>query len=501
MPPSPTARTLDVEEPGKRVPSRSDITDTVRAAETIEADICVIGAGCGGLTVASAAAAVGQRVVLVEKHRMGGGSLNYGAVPSKALLAAARAAQSVRSAYRLGVTATEPTIDLEAVRAHIYQTLGSIAQNASLERFTAMGVRVVPAAARFLDKRTIEAGDLRIRARRFVIATGSSPDIPNIPGLDNIAFFTNETIFDNARPLERLVVLGGGSSALEIALAYRWLGSAVTVIAPQSALPDEDPELAAVALRGLRAQGIDLREGVSIDRLEPTRQGLRVVLSSGGTLDATHLLVAGDRRPNVSDLNLGAAGVKAGVRGISVNSALRSSNRRVYAIGDVTGLANYSHAATYQAGVVLKRMLFRLRTTQAAELVPRLTVIEPEMAWVGLDENGARARYKRIRVLRSSFAENDKARADDRIEGHIKVLTNDRDVVLGAGIVGPCASELIQVWALAIAQKLTLRDMTACVAAYPTYSGISQQVAAGRFAASAGNPLLRVLVRLLGRLG
>ncbi len=505
-----TASSYLTQETQKRDAALRDRADaaTRSSQAVVEADICVIGAGSGGLAVASAAAAVGQRVVLVEKHQMGGGSLNYGCVPSKALLAAARRAHEMRTAQPFGIASVHPAIDHAAVRDHVHGVIQAVAPNDALERYTAMGVKVIQAAARFIDKGLVEAGDVRIKARRFVIATGSSPIVPDIPGLDGVPFFTNETIFDNARRLDRLVVIGGGARALELALAHYRLGASVAVLGPETALAEEDPELAAIALRALRAEGLDIREGITVDRVEPARQGIRVTITAdrdgdgvGGTLDATHLLIAGDRRANVSELNLAAAGIRTGPRGIAVNSALRTSNRRVYAIGDVTGLTRQSHAADYHASVFLKRVLFRLRATESAHLVPRVTFTDPEIAWVGLSEAQARTSHKTVRVLRWPYAENDRAQAERTTEGHIKVLTDDSGLILGAGIVGAQASELIQVWALAVTQKLSIKAMTEWVAPYPTLSDVNRRVALRSYAAAAGSPFVRWAVRFLGRFG
>ena len=474
------------------------------SASVLEADICVIGAGAGGLAVAAAAAAVGQRVVLIEKHRLGGSSLNYGCVPSKALAAAARRAHEMRTAQAFGIAGVDPAVDHAAVRDHVIGAVQAIAPNDALERYTAMGVKVVQAAARFIDKATVEAGDQQIKARRYVIATGSSPALPVIPGLDGVAFFTNETIFDNARRLDRLVVIGGNATALELAQSHLRLGSAVAVLVPETALAGEDPELAAIALRALRAEGLDIREYTTVDRVDTARHGVRLTVTSnaaGGHLDASHILIAAERRPNVGDLNLAAAGIKAGPRGIAVNAGLRTSNRRVYAIGDVTGHAGQAHAATYHASIFLKRVLFRLRATEARHTVPRVTFTDPEIAWVGLSEDEGRARHKRIRVLRWPYAENDRAQADRTTEGHIKVITDDKGQILGAGLVGAQASELIQIWSLAIAQGLSIKAMTEWVAPYPTLSDINRRVALRSYAAAAGNPFVRWTVRFLGRFG
>lgn len=487
-------------------PARAGAASEGRSAapNVIVADICVIGAGAGGLAVAAAAAAVGQRVVLIEKHKMGGGSLNYGCVPSKALLAAAQRAHDMRTSQPFGIAAVHPAIDYGAVRDHVQDVIAVLAPNDTIERYTALGVRVIPAAARFIDKATVEAGDHRIKARRFVIATGSSPALPAIAGLDAVPFFTNETIFDNARRLDRLVIIGGNATALELAQAHLRLGSAVTVLDPQEALAGEDAELAAVALRGLRAEGLDIREGARVERVEAVRGGVRLHIDwngAGGTLDASHLLIASGRKANISELNLDAAGIKSGPRGVLVNSALRTSNRRVFAIGDVTGGPQQAHIAAYHASVFTKRALFRLRTKADPTLVPRVTFTSPQIAWVGTSEGEAQVHHKRIRVLRWPYTENERAQAERQTEGHVKVVTDQRGTILGAGIVGVDAAELIQIWALAIAQGLSIRAMTEWVAPHPTLSDINRRVALGTFAATAGSPFVRWAVRFLGRFG
>lgn len=474
------------------------------ASDLVEADICVIGAGAGGLKIATAAAAVGQRVVLIEKHKMGGNSLNYGCVPLQALMATARRAHDMRTTAPFGITPAEPVIDFAGVRAHIADVVTAIAPNDAAERFTAMGVKVVQATARFADKATVEAGELRIKARRFVIATGSSPAIPDIPGLDGVAYQTNETIFETSRKLDRLVIVGGDAPALEMAQAHARLGSVVTLLCEAELLPGEDRELVSILDRALRGEGIDIRETAQVNGVQPTRGGVRVRVTCNGAtanIDGSHLLIATGRKPNVSDLNLGAAGIKVAAHGISVNATLRTSNRRVYAIGDVTGARPQAHLADYHAGVFLKRVLFRLRVSADAHATPRVTFTSPEIAWTGLDEASARAKHGRIRVLRWPYAENDRAQAERCTDGHIKVITNGNGDILGAGIVGARASELIQVWTLAIAQKLGIRVMTEWVAPHPTLSEISRQVAINAYAAKATRPLVRSLVRLLGRFG
>lgn len=263
-------------------------------AQTIETDFCIIGAGSGGLALAAAAAAFGQRVVLIEKHKMGGDTLNYGSVPSKALLASAKRANAMRTASPFGIRGVEPLIDLAGVREHIKRTIANAAPNASPERFAGLGVRVIAAAGKFVDKSTVVAGDFRITARRFVIATGSAPVIPAISGLQDVPYFTNETIFENAKPLPHLIVIGAGATGLEIAQAYRRLGSQVTVLDAAQALGDEDPELAAVLLTKLSGEGIAIREGVRITRVsgEPGRVIVEFETARGAErVDGSDLLV------------------------------------------------------------------------------------------------------------------------------------------------------------------------------------------------------------------
>ncbi len=287
---------------------------------TLSVDICVIGAGSGGLSVAAAAAAFGRQVVLIEKGKMGGDCLNYGCVPSKALIAAAHRAHVMRSCGRFGLDAVTPKVDFQGVHRHVQSVIAAIAPNDSVERFEGLGVRVIQAAGRFVDKATVAAGDYRITARRFVIATGSSPFVPPIPGLDDVPYFTNETIFDNQRAIGHLIVIGGGPIGIELAQAHLRLGAQVTVVEGMAALSKDDPEMASVVLKRLRDEGLEIREGVPVQQVEGAAGDIRVKIGEGDaaeTISGTHLLVATGRRPNISELGLDAAGIKyerSGVR-------------------------------------------------------------------------------------------------------------------------------------------------------------------------------------------
>lgn len=471
---------------------------------TIDADICVIGAGSGGLSVAASTVQLGAKVVLIEKHKMGGDCLNYGCVPSKALIAAARRAHDMRTSGKFGIAPVAPQVDPAAVKAHVHSVIGAIAPNDSVERFTGLGVQVIQAHGRFRDKNTVEAGDLLIKAHRFVIATGSSPAVPPIPGLDKVPYFTNETLFENTEAMGHLIVIGGGPIGMELAQAHLRLGAAVTVLEGLKALGKDDPELSDVVLKHVRAEGLVVREGAKVESISGWPGAIRVEISTPDgpeTVEGTHLLIATGRKPNVEDLNLEAAGIKYDKRGIMVNGGLVTSNRKVFAIGDVTGGLQFTHVANYHAGIVFRRALFRLPAKVNNEIVPWVTYTDPELAQVGLSEDAARKKHSAINVFRWPYHENDRAQTERETEGFVKVVTDKKGRILGAGIVGAHAGELIQIWSLAISQGLKITAMTQWVAPYPTLGEISKRAALGTYALSAGNPLVRKVVTLLRKLG
>ena len=468
-------------------------------------DICVIGAGSGGLSVAAAAAAFGAPVVLVEKGRMGGDCLNYGCVPSKALIAAGRHAHAMRGGEGFGIAAAEPQVDFRAVNRHVHEVIAAIAPNDSVERFTALGVQVIEAEARFVGRRVVAAGDYEIRARRFVIATGSSPRVPPIPGWDTVDFLTNETIFDLKRRPGHLVVVGGGPIGCELAQAHRRLGSAVTLIESEIALGREDPEAAAIVLRALTAEGVSVRERASVASVERRgKAGIRVYIETADgaeTVDGTHLLVAVGRSVNVTGLGLDEAGIASDARGVKVDAKLRTTNRRVYAIGDAAGGAQFTHLANYHAGLVIRALLFRIGARQRPQIVPRVTFTDPEIAHVGASEAEALKSARGVRVLRWPYAENDRAQAERRTSGFIKLVTGRRGRILGATIVGAGAGEMINLYALAVAKGLGVGDLAGYVAPYPTMTEIGKRAAIAYFAGATRKPLVRRIVRFLRKFG
>ncbi len=464
-------------------------------------DICVIGAGSGGLTVAAGASQMGADVVLVEKDKMGGDCLNTGCVPSKALIAAARAAEAVRRAPRFGVDGGPPTIDFARVHDHVHGVIAAIAPNDSVARFEGFGVTVINEAARFTGPRTVRAGDTEITARRIVIATGSSPAVPPIAGLDAVPFMTNETVFDRTTAPAHLIVIGGGPIGVELAQAYRRLGTRVTMLEMFTILGRDDPELVELVKLQLRRDGVDIREGVEIGAVEATAGGIAVRIEGEPAIEGTDLLVATGRRANLDGLDLDVAGIAHSPTGIDVDRGLRTSNRRVYAIGDAAGPYPFTHMAAYQAMVVLRNALFRLPAKVDYRAVPWVTYASPELAHVGMSESQAEQAHGAIRVLRFPFVDNDRAQTDRETDGLVKVITTRRGTVVGAGIVGANAGELIQSWILPIARRLHIKHVAGLILPYPTLGEANKRAAGSYFTPMLFGRRTRRLVRFLAKIG
>jgi pyruvate/2-oxoglutarate dehydrogenase complex dihydrolipoamide dehydrogenase (E3) component len=449
-------------------------------AERLTPRLCVIGAGSSGLSVAAGAAELKVPVVLIEKGRIGGGRLNTGCVPSKALIAAGRRAELIRTSAPFGIKG-RPGIEFFRVNDHVHDVVAAVAPNHSKERLIALGVQVIEGEARFSDAQTVTVGDrFEIKARHFVVATGSVPAVPPIEGLDRTPYLTDETVFEARALPKHLIVIGAGAVGLELAQAFRRLGSDVTVLEAGEPLAGEDPECTAVVLDALLREGVAIRSGVKIVRARRVRSKVEVVLESESgeeTIDGSDLLVAGGRRPAVDGLGLDTAGIGHTESGITVDALLRTTNKGVYAIGDVTGAAQSTHGAARHADLVIRHALFRIPLKLDAAAVPRVTFTDPELAHVGLTEREARRRTRAIRVLRWPYHENDRAQAQRETAGHIKVVTDRKGRILGATIVGASAGELITAWTLAIGQGLNIRAFAGIVVPYPTLSEIGMRVA------------------------
>ncbi len=454
--------------------------------KTLSVDLCVIGAGSGGLSVAAGAVQMGAKVALIEAHLMGGDCLNYGCVPSKALLAAGADAWHGKG-----------QADYAAAKDRVAAVIASIAPHDSQERFEALGVTVIRARGQFVSPTELVAGDTTITARRFVIATGSQPLVPPIPGLADVPYLTNETLFALRDKPDHLLIIGGGPIGMEMAQAHLRLGCQVTVIEAAKALGKDDPELAAVVLARLQAEGVVIREQVAVTGVARTAGSITLTLGDGTSVTGSHLLVAVGRKAN-TDLGLEAAGVAVDRGIITVDHRLRTSNRRIFAIGDVAGRLQFTHVAAYHAGIVIRQALFGLKASASTRAVPWVTYTDPELAQVGLTEAEARVRHgDRLTVVRFPYAGIDRAVATGKTDGLIKVMVVGGKPV-GASIAGAAAGELIALWVMAIANNLAMKAIANTILPYPTLNEVSKRAAGAYFSPKLfDNPMVKRVVRFV----
>ena len=446
-----------------------------------EFDLAVIGGGAGGLVVAAGGASLGAKVALVEKHRMGGDCLWYGCVPSKSLLKSARIAHQMRHADRWAITPAPPAIDLAQVMDRVAAVIRGIEPNDSPERFRALGVDVILGDGRFTAPDAFEVGGRRLGARHFVIATGSRPAVPPIPGLADVPYLTNETLFALRENVPHLLVIGSGPVGTEMAQAFRRLGSEVTVVdMARGILPREDRDLAEVVQRTLEDEGVRYHLGATIASVQGRAGDLRVSIRGHDgavrSLAGTHLLVAAGRLANVEGLGLEAADVQVD-DGRIVHTNLTTTNPRISVIGDAAGGHQFTHVAEHHAGIVLRRAIFRIGWSKPSPVVPWCTYTDPELARVGISETEARTQGIGHRVYRFAVEDVDRARAEGETEGFAKVVTDQRGKLLGAAVVSPHAGELIAEYALAITRGLKAADISATIHAYPTFAMLNRRVA------------------------
>ncbi|PSL18481.1 dihydrolipoyl dehydrogenase family protein [Shimia abyssi] len=468
--------------------------------EDIKTDLLVIGAGSGGLSVAAGAVQMGASVVLLEGHEMGGDCLNWGCVPSKALIASGKAAYGQAHAAAYGVKDVTPAVDYAAAKDHVADVIAQIEPMDSQERFEGLGVQVIRAFGTFVSERVVEAGAHRITARRVVIATGSSPLVPPIPGLDNVPWLTNETLFDLKEKPEHLLIIGGGPIGIEMAQAHVRLGCQVTVIEGAKALGRDDPEIAAFVLDQLRDEGVEIAEDALAAEITGGRGDITVATKDGRSFSGTHLLMAVGRKANVDRLNLEAAGIAQTRTGIKVDDSLKTTNKRVYAIGDVAGGAQFTHVAGYHAGVIIRSALFGLPAKARTDHIPYATYTDPELAQIGPTEAEAREIYgDKLTVARFEITHNDRLIAERKAKGLIKAMVVKGRPV-GVSIAGPQAGELINLWALVIANRLKMAAVAAMVSPYPTVGEVNKRVAGAYFSPQLfDNPKVKKVVGLVQR--
>ena len=438
-------------------------------------DLIVIGAGSAGLTAAGGVAMFGLKVALIEAGAMGGECLNTGCVPSKALLAAAKAAHGARDSARFGIEAT-PEVDWSGVRAHVDGAIAAIAPHDSQERFEELGIEVIRAPARFLDGKTLQVGNRRLKAPRVVIATGSKPAIPPIDGLADVPHLTNENLFELEMLPAHLIVLGGGAIGVEMAQAFRRLGSAVTVIEHGKPLARDDLDAANLVIAQLRSEGVEFELGRKATNVVTNGNSIVVKLDDDRTVSGSHLLVAAGRRANINELNLAAAGVKVGKDGIEVDARRRTANHRIYAIGDCRAGPRFTHVASYEGALVGLEIALGWPGKVDWRALPHVTYCDPELAQIGLTETQARKRHGKIDVTRQEFSDNDRAVTEGDTRGFLK-LVRHKGKVVGATIIGAHAGELLEPWAQIINGKASAFALGSAIIAYPTRSEIAKAAA------------------------
>ncbi|WP_028586570.1 dihydrolipoyl dehydrogenase family protein [Desulfocurvus vexinensis] len=448
-------------------------------------DIAIIGGGAAGLSVAAGASRLGARTLLVEREpKLGGDCLHYGCVPSKTLIATAQARQVMAGAERYGLAPVAlPPVDFARVRERIASVVADIQRHDSVERFCSLGAEVRFGQAQFIDEHTAEVDDRRVSAAKWVIATGSRAKIPPVPGLALTPHLTNREIFSLERLPERLVVLGGGPVAVELAQAFRRLGSQVEVVQRSGRiLTRDDADMAAVVQAALETEGVRLHLGTELVRVQVEGGSVGVAFTQAGqerTVSGDALLVALGRTPNVEGLGLEAAGVAYDAKGIKVDARLRATQKHIFACGDVTGAWQFTHAAGYEAGVVVANAVLRLPRKADYTWMPWCTYTDPALGGVGLTETQARKAGVAFRVVEEHFADNDKARAEGRPEGRVKLLLGSGGKPLGVHVAGAGAGELLSEWAVALAGGVSLARLAGIVHPYPS-RGETAKTLAGR---------------------
>lgn len=466
-------------------------------------DLCVIGAGAAGLSAAAGAAQLGLSVVLFEEHEMGGDCLNTGCVPSKALIAAAKAAHAMRHSARLGIANTQPVIDWNALRGHIDGVIETIAPIDSQERFEGLGCIVIREHAQFIDASTVESPTTRIKARRFVIATGARAAVPPIPGLAEAPYLTNETVFAQETLPKSLIVLGGGVIGVELGQAFARLGTKVTIIEAATIMGSQEPEAVDVIREALMKDGVTLLEGLKAIGVKANAGAVSVTLEDGTTQTAQRLLVAVGRAARVENLGLEAANIAFSRKGVDTNDQLRSTtNRRVWALGDIAGKEQLTHAAGFHASVFVRTALFKAPGTARVAHMPAVAYCEPELARIGLTEVQARAQFgAAVTVTRADFHDNDRAQTERATEGFCKLIIGKGGKLLGATIVGEGAGEAIQLVGLAMANNKGVGAITSLISPYPTRSEIVKRAAGAYFTPKLFSSRTRAIVGFLQKLG
>lgn len=436
--------------------------------------IIVIGAGSAGLVVAAGAASLGAKVALIEANKMGGECLNTGCIPSKSLLKGAHLLQQLKDAEALGLSSTIKDFQFPRLMAHVNQVIQDIAPHDSIERFTALGVHVIQGRGRFQDRHHIRVNDRLISGRKIVIATGSSPRIPDIKGLDNVYYYTNENLFEIKKQPKHLIVLGGGPMGCELGQGFLHLGSHVTLVdRHDSILRKNGAEASELMKSHFLDEGMVLKlenEAVAVNQHNNT---LHVSLSDGSVIKGDVLLIALGRKANTQSLGLDQLDITLTERGfIQTNQRLQTNIRNIYACGDVTGPYLFTHMASYQAELILKHAIFKLPVKATTHAIPWITFTQPEIAHVGMTEQQAKKQKCFSKAIKVSLSDIDRAKCDHTTAGFLKLIVNKRSKIIGVTLVGPTAGEQLAFATLLVKHKRSVSDLLSIIYAYPTQSEI-----------------------------
>ena len=471
-------------------------------------DLIVIGGGAAGLTAAGVGAKLGAKTLLIERDRLGGDCTWTGCVPSKTLLKAAKVVHAVRHSGRHGVRNPAPEIDFSQIMRHVDAVREEVYHDADRpEIYEAMGVDTCQGDAQFVDDHTVEVkgsdGTRQIRGRYFVIAAGARALVPPIAGLQGVPFLTNETLFELEVQPRRLAIIGAGPIGTEMAQAFQRLGTEVTVIDMLGRiLPNDDEELAATLQDVLAGEGIQYVLDAGVRRVDLSGEEIRITVEEPGserTIPADALLLATGRRPNVESLNLEAAGVEYGKRGVTVDDRCRTSVSHIFAAGDVTGRYQFTHMSEHMAKVAVTNALLKWPMRIDAKHVPWATYTDPELAHVGATESDLTERGTRFEVYRLPFKKIDRAVTDGETTGLIKVFAKKlTGRILGASILGVGAGDMIGEYALAMRNGVTLRQISDTIHPYPTY-GLGVRRAADQWYIRNYSPrFIRLVQKLMG---
>lgn len=447
-------------------------------------DLGVLGGGSAGLTLTSGAAQLGAKVLLIEKEpHLGGDCLHYGCVPSKTLIKSASVYHLMKTSARFGLPQmSPPPVDYAQVAARIKEVIAAIQKHDSVERFCALGAQVRFGQARFVDEHTVDLEGERISAKSWLIATGSSPALPPVPGLAETPYLTNRDIFYLERLPSSLIILGGGPIALEMAQAFQRLGCQVSLVQRSGqVLSKEDQDMAELVMAALQGEGVEFYLNTQISAAREVN-GRPVLIFRDGQgqqveLGAEALLVALGRRANLEGLGLEGIGVDYDAKGLKLDQRLRTRHKHIYGAGDVTGTHQFTHAAGYEGGVVLANALLRLPRKADYNWLPWCTFTEPELASVGMNEKAARAAGLEYTVWSEDFAANDRALAGGEGMGRLKLILDPGERPLGVQIMGPHAGELINEWVAVLGGGVKLSTLAGLVHPYPTLGEINKKVA------------------------